>query len=72
MSDRVVTRQILNDWICNDGLEHLFEEGYLTPDNIDLSDVELAQAVIHAHTLHKSYERVARRIQNLVDEEREA
>jgi len=68
MTDRIITREILNDWICNDGLEHLFEEGYLTPGEVDPQDTELRAEVRVAYELYKAYEVVARRIQKLVDE----
>lgn len=66
--DRIVTREILNDWICNDGLEHLFAEGYLSYEVVDPADVALRSTVALAHGHWKAYEEAARRIQELVDE----
>jgi hypothetical protein len=68
VSRRIVTREILNDWILNDGLEQLFMEGYLHPDSIDPEDPALLSAVKEAHGFWKAYENAAVRIQNLVDE----
>jgi hypothetical protein len=44
----LVTRETLNDWICNDGLDHLLEEGYLSYEQVDPDDAPLRSAVANA------------------------
>jgi hypothetical protein len=65
-ADRVVTRGLLNDWILNDGLEHLFEEGYLSPEQIDPKDYTLRGLVAVAYEHWQTYSRCARAIEELV------
>lgn len=66
MPDRIITRSVLNDWILNDGLEHLFAEGYLSAEVIGQSDVTLRGLVAVAHDYWRAYSSCARAIEELV------
>lgn len=65
-SDEKIDRGTLNEWILNDGFEHLFEEGYLWPDGIEPSDYVLRGLVTVAFEHWQAYSRVARAIEELV------
>jgi hypothetical protein len=66
MSDKTIDRATLRDWIQSDGLEHLFEEGYLNDESIDHHDYALAGLVTVAFEHWRQYSRVARVIEELV------
>jgi hypothetical protein len=66
MADRIITREVLHDWVLNDGLEHLFAEGYLTPGQVDKSDYVLRDLVTTAYVSWQQYQSRARAIEELV------
>lgn len=67
MADREIDRQTLRDWIDNDGLEHLLEEGYLWPEGVVEGDPMLSQVVMQVFLAWKSYEERARQLYDLLE-----
>lgn len=63
-----MTREVLAEWIDNEGLERLVMEGYLDPDQADPNDGPLVEALDLLLRTWSAYEKVAAIVERLVDE----